>query len=144
MDHIHQWISVGVAVVGFVGTWLFGAFRLGRAVEQIKAGFKKQIDDEREKIIDKIEALKSEFEESQKAQDHNYGEVGAAMRQFIADVEKKVRDVELYGERHYVQKGEFEKATNRLESAIKEMGSDIKDDLRERIEDLRKLFEAKH
>lgn len=144
MDHIHQWISVGVAVVGFVGTWLFGAFRLGRAVEQMKAGVKEQIDDEREKIIDKIEALKSEFEESQKAQDHNYGEVGAAMRQFIADVEKKVRDVELYGERHYVQKGEFEKATNRLENAIKEMGSDIKDDLRERIEDLRKLFDPKH
>jgi hypothetical protein len=30
----------------FLGTWLVGAFTLGRAVEQMKAGFKEEISAE--------------------------------------------------------------------------------------------------
>jgi hypothetical protein len=60
------------------------------------------------------------------------------MRQYIADVEKKVREVEIYGRDHYVQKSEFEKATNSIRSDIREMAADIKSDLRDRIDDLSK------
>ncbi len=66
------------------------------------------------------------------------------MRQYIADVEKKVREVEIYGRDTYVQKSEFDKATDRLEAAIKAWGADIKEDLRDRLDDLRKSFDAKH
>jgi hypothetical protein len=60
------------------------------------------------------------------------------MRQYIADVEKKVREVEIYGRDNYVQKSEFEKATNSIRADIKEMAADIKSDLRDRIDDLSK------
>lgn len=140
----YQWVTLALGSLGFIGTWILGAFYLGRAVEQMRAAVKEYIDAERDKVIDKIDELERHFADEQKSQDHNFGEVGAAMRQYIADVEKKVREVEIYGRDNYVQKGEFEKATNRLENAIKELGSDIKDDLRERIDDLRKIFEAKH
>lgn len=144
MKDLLPWFSLGAVVVGFLGTWLFGAFRLGRAVEQMKAGVKEEIAEEREKIIEKIDAMESRFEADQRTQDHNFGEVGAAMRQYISDVEKKLREVEIWGRDNYVQKGEFEKATDRLEAAIKEWGADIKEDLRDRLDDLRKSFEAKH
>jgi hypothetical protein len=144
MKDIYPWVSVGVVIIGLIGQGLFGSFRLGQAVEEVKAALKKQIDDERDKIVVKIEAIKADFETDQRTQDDRFGEVGAAMRQYIADVEKKLREVEIYGRDNYVQKSEFEKATGRLESAIKEFGADIKEDLRDRIEDMRKVFEAKH
>ena len=141
---IYQWVTIGTIVAGFLGTWLIRAFMLGRAIEQMKASFENSIDAESEKIIGKIKALEEKFIADQRTQDHNFGEVGAAMRQYTSDVEKKVREVEIWGRDNYVQKGEFEKATDRLEAAIKEWGADIKEDLRDRLDDLRKSFEAKH
>lgn len=139
----YQWVTLGLGALGFLGTWILGAFRLGSAVEQMKAAVKKQIDDERDKIIDKIGAMETRFEADQETQNHRFGEVGASMRQHIADVEKKVREVEIWGRDNYVQKSEFEKATDRLTDAIKSMGADIKEDLRDRLDDLRKSFDAK-
>lgn len=138
MAEFYPWISVGVVILGFIGQGLFGSFRLGQAVEQVKAALKKHIDDEIEKIGGKIDALEKSFDADQKSQDHNFGEVGAAMRQYIADVEKKVREVEIYGRDNYVQKSEFEKATNSIRADIKEMAADIKSDIRDRIDDLSK------
>jgi hypothetical protein len=138
MKEIYPWISVGVVIVGFIAQGLFGSFRLGRAVEQMKAALKQDIKDERDSILERLEKIKSEFLEEQRNQDHNFGEVGAAMRQYIADVEKKVREVEIYGRDHYVQKSEFEKATNSIRADIREMAADIKTDLRDRIDDLSK------
>jgi uncharacterized protein YjbJ (UPF0337 family) len=118
-------------------------FGAGRFVEQMRAEFKKHVGDERDKIIAEVEKLEEKFEDSQRTQDHNYGEVGAALRQYISNVEKQLREIEIWGRDNYVQKGEFEKATDRLEAAIKEWGADIKEDLRDRLDDLRKSFEAK-
>jgi hypothetical protein len=140
----YQWMTLGLGALGFLATWLLGAFKLGRVVEQMRAAIKEDIDRERDKILSTISDLKDDFEDSQRAQDHNFGEVGAAMRQYIADVEKKVREVEIYGRDNYVQKSEFEKATDRLEAAIKAWGAEIKEDLRDRLDDLRKSFDAKH
>ena len=140
---IYQWVTLGLGALGFLGTWILGAFYLGRAVEQMRAAMKEYIDAEHDKVLEEIEELRRHFAEEQKTQDHNFGEVGAAMREKISQVEQDVRKIELYGERHYVQKGEFEKATDRMTEAIKTMGADIKADLRERIEDLSKRIEQK-
>jgi hypothetical protein len=126
----YQWVTVGAIVTGFLGTWLIGAFTLGRAVEQMKASFKESIDAERDKIVEKIQALEEKFLQDQRTQDHNFGEVGAAMRQYIADVEKKVREVEIYGRDNYVKIPDFEKAIDRLGETMTAGFAEIKKDIR--------------
>ncbi|MGF6426500.1 hypothetical protein [Bradyrhizobium elkanii] len=74
--------------------------------------------------------LEAKFEGDQRTQDHNFGEVGAAMRQYIADVEKKVREVEIYGRDNYVKKDEFVRATDSIRADIKALGAEIKSDLK--------------
>lgn len=139
----YQWVTLGLGALGFLGTWILGAFYLGRAVEQMRASVKEYIDAEQDKVLGKIGELERRFADEQKSQDHNFGEVGAAMREKISQVEQHVREVELYGERNYVQKGEFDKATDRLTDAIKSMAADIKSDIRERIDDLRERIEQR-
>jgi cellulose biosynthesis protein BcsQ len=127
----YQWVTLGLGAFGFISTWILGAFKLGRTVEQMKSGVKEQIEEEREKIIAKIDAIESRFETDQKSQDHNFGEVGAAMRQYIADVEKKLREVEIYGRDNYVKIPDFEKAVDRLAETMAEAVKEIKDDMRQ-------------
>ncbi len=127
----YQWVTVGAIVAGFLGTWLVGAFTLGRAVEQMKASFKESIDTERDKIVEKIEALEDKFLSDQRTQDHNFGEVGAAMRQYIADVEKKVREVEIYGRDNYVKIPDFERAIDRIGESMAKGFAEIKEDIRQ-------------
>ncbi|MEZ0062680.1 heme oxygenase [Bradyrhizobium elkanii] len=126
----YQWVTLGLGALGFLVTWLLGAFKVGRAVEQMRAAVREEIDQEREKVIEKIEDLEKRFDADQKTQDHNFGEVGAAMRQYIADVEKKVREVEIYGRDNYVKKDEFVRATDSIRADIKALGAEIKSDLK--------------
>lgn len=125
----YQWAMLIIAVLGFVGTWTLGAIKLGRAVEQIKAEIKQQVDTDKKEILGLVDKLRERFAEDQRAQDHNFGEVGAAMRQYIADVEKKVREVEIFGRDNYVQKGEFARATERFEAAIEKLGDKFEEKL---------------
>lgn len=127
---IYQWVTLGLGALGFIGTWILMAFKLGQAVEQMKASVKEQIDDEREKIIDKIDELERRFADEQKAQDHNFGEVGAAMRQYTADVEKKLREVEIYGRDNYVKIPDFEKAIDRMGETFEKAVAELKEDMR--------------
>lgn len=127
----YQWVTLGLGAFGFLSTWVLGAFKIGRAVEQMRAGVKEEIKKERDSIIEKIDALEKRFDADQKAQDHNFGEVGAAMRQYIADVEKKVREVEIYGRDNYVKLPDFEKAIERLSADFKSAVSEIRDDIRD-------------
>lgn len=126
----YQWVTLVLGACGFLGTWLIGAFTLGRAVEQMKASFKKTIEDEKDKILVEIKELENKFLEEQRTQDHNFGEVGAAMRQYIADVEKKVREVEIYGRDNYVKMPDFEKAIDRLGETMTAGFTEIKEDIR--------------
>jgi hypothetical protein len=100
------------------------------AVANIKADFAKQIAAEREETMTAFAGLKAEFLHEQKQQDHNFGEVGAAMRQYIANVEKEMHEIEIWGRDNFVLKDDFVKATDRLEAAIVNMASEIKTDLR--------------
>jgi hypothetical protein len=127
----YQWVTLGLGAFGFLSTWILGAFYLGRAVEQMQAGIRKEIKTERDSIVQKIDDLEKRFEADQKSQDHNFGEVGAAMRQYIADVEKKVREVEIYGRDNYVKLPDFEKAIERLSADFKSAVGEIRDDIRD-------------
>ena len=130
MKELYPWISIGIVILGFVVQGFFGSFRLGQAVGEVKAALKKQIDEERDKIFEKIEQLEAKFDADQRAQDHNFGEVGAAMRQYTADVEKKLREVEIYGRDNYVKIPDFEKAIDRLGDTMNAAVAEIKADMR--------------
>lgn len=125
-----EWLPLGLGILGFLTTWILGAFKLGRAVEQMRAGVREEIEEEREKIIAKIEELENKFDEEQDSQDHRFGEVGAAMRQYMADIEKKVREVEIYGRDHYVKIPDFERAIDRIGATFKAAIDELKEDIR--------------
>jgi hypothetical protein len=127
----YQWVTLGLGAFGFLSTWILGAFKIGRAVEQMRAGVREEIKQERNSIVEKIDALEKRFEADQKTQDHNFGEVGAAMRQYIADVEKKLREVEIYGRDNYVKIPDFERAIERLSADFKMAVGEIRDDIRD-------------
>ncbi|WP_155248308.1 hypothetical protein [Bradyrhizobium japonicum] len=131
MKELYPWISVGVVILGFIGQGLFGSFRLGQAVGELKAALKKQIDDERDKILAEIKRLEAKFADEQRNQDHNFGEVGHAMREKIASVENKIREVEIYGRDNYVKIPDFERAIERLSADLKSGLGEIRDDIRE-------------
>jgi hypothetical protein len=127
----YQWVTLGLGALGFVGTWIILAFTLGRAVEQMKAEFKVEIGTERDKIFAKIEAVESRFEADLEHQNRHFGEVGLSMRQYTADVEKKLREVEIYGRDNYVKIPDFEKAIDRMGETINNAVAEIKKDMRQ-------------
>ena len=127
---IYQWVMLGSGALGFIGTWILGAFKLGQAVEQMRSGVHAEIKEERDFIISKIEQLEAKFEADQEIQDHNFGEVGAAMRQYTADVERKLREVEIYGRDNYVKIPDFEKAIDRMGETFKTAVTELKEDMR--------------
>lgn len=131
MKEFYPWISVGVVILGFIVQGFFGSFRLGQAVGELKAALRKQIDDERDKILAEIKKLEAKFADEQRSQDHNFGEVGHAMREKIASVEDKLRDVEIYGRDNYVKIPDFERAIERLSADFKSGLGEIRDDIRE-------------
>lgn len=127
----YQWVMLGLGAFGFLSTWILGAFKIGRAVEQMRAGVREEIKQERNSIVEKIDALERRFEADQKTQDHNFGEVGHAMREKIASVEDKLRDVEIYGRDNYVKIPDFERAIERLSADFKSAVGEIRDDIRD-------------
>jgi hypothetical protein len=128
---VYQWLTIGLGALGFLVTWTGIWFGFGRAVEQLKAALKKEIEQERDKILSKIDELEEQFREEQSRQDHNFGEVGAAMRQYIADVEKKLREVEIWGRDHYLKIDDFERAVEKLSTEFRIAVGEIKSDIRE-------------
>jgi hypothetical protein len=134
---VYHWMTLALGAAGFIATWFLGAFKLGRSVEQMRAAIKSEITEERNKIVERIDIMERRFDDDQKEQDHNFGEVGLSVRQYIADVEKKVREVELYGRDNYVRIPEFEKAMDRLSGDLKSFAAEIKKDFSERMGELK-------
>jgi hypothetical protein len=128
---VEKWLPLALGALGFLMTWTGIWFGFGRAVEQLKAALKKEIEQERDKILSKIDELEEKFRDDQQSQDHRFGEVGAAMRQYIADVEKKVREVEIWGRDHFVQKEDLKSMLEQLRSDFKEAVGEIKEDIRQ-------------
>lgn len=121
-------------VLGASGFLLTGGgviVAITRAVTTIKNDISDQISAE---VLARTEAINAAgnqirqmIEESQKVQDHNFGEVSAALREKVARIEKKVYEVELYGRDNYAVKDDVRDIRN----DIKEMRGDIKNDLRD-------------
>lgn len=135
-----QWATLILGILGFLLTWTLVIVGATRAVENIKQDTTEKVAAASKALTTKLDALRSEFFVEQKAQDHNFGEVGAAMREYISKVEKEMHEIEIWGRDNFVLKDDFVKATDRLEDAIKGMAADIKTDFR----NLSNKIDAKH
>lgn len=145
-----EWAMVSLTAAGFL---LTAAGVLGGciwAVAKIKSDIDEKITVERLRIDTIFEAERendarsmkdfaSQFANEQKAQDHNAGEMGAALRQYIANIEKEMHQIEIWGRDNFVLKDDFVKATDRLENAIGSLAASIKSDFR----DLNKKIDEK-
>lgn len=127
----YQWATLALGAAGFMITWAGLWFGAGRFVEKIKAAVKKDIETERDKIVDRIEELERQFQDEQRSQDHNVGEMGAALRRHIETVHEKLREVEIWGRDNYLKIDDFEKAVERLSSDFRLAVNEIKTDIRE-------------
>lgn len=125
-----QWAALVLGVLGFGVTWTMGVIGLTRAVENIKQDTTEKVAAASKSLTAQIEAIRVEFFTEQKSQDHNFGEVGAAMREYIAKVEREMHQIEIWGRDNFVLKEDFMKATDRIEAAILNMASELKTDLR--------------
>lgn len=124
---LFQWCTLALGVLGFGATWTGGVVAITKAVNSIKEYAAEKITDETFKISERLAKAISKFEQDQETQDHNFGEVGAAMRQYIADVEKRVREVEIWGRDNYAMKDDVRD----ILKDIKDMRADIKSDFRD-------------
>lgn len=138
----YQWAVLILGILGFAVTWTGGVIGLTRFASSIKQDTSEKIAAEvleRTKALGdavaarskELDDLRREFAIAQKTQDSHVGEMGAALRRFIETVEKEMHDIELWGRDHYVQKGEFEKATDSIRADIRAMGAEIKSDIKE-------------
>jgi hypothetical protein len=123
--------AVAIAAAAFGANAIGGIIGLVWAVAKIKAELTTQIAAEREETMGQFAILRAEFVREQRSQDHNFGEVGAAMRQYIANVEKEMHEIEIWSRDNFVLKDDFVKATDGLSKAIKDMAADIKMDFRD-------------
>lgn len=147
-----QWMTLGLGAVGFLITWTGTVIGLTKSVNAIRSDTSEKIatetaaitekvakarTDMMEKIvsemaaiIDKITKLTEHFEADQRVQDNRFGEVALSIRQKVADVEKEMHQIEIWGRDNFVLKADFLDTAKRLEDAINRMSSDIKTDLR--------------
>lgn len=139
---VAQWIMLGLGIAGFAITWTGLVVGLTRFAESIKQDTSEKIAaevlartnalseavDDRKKEMDD---LRKEFHDAQRTQDNHVGEMGSALRRFIETVEKEMHDIELWGRDHYVQKSEFERATDSIRNDITMLRAEIKADFKE-------------
>lgn len=135
---LHYWVMLSLGVLGFLITWTAQVVQITRFAESVKQAIAAEVlarthalNEAVEARNEEIERLRGEFSDSQRTQDHNIGEMGAALRRYVEMVEKEMHKIEIWGRDNYVQKSEFEKATESIRSAIKEMAAEIKSDFRE-------------
>lgn len=112
------------------------------AVAKIKADVTEKIAEERLRTDTVMEAEREnasrnmhdvmvKFAAEQKAQDHNTGEMGSALRQHIANVEKKVHEIEIWGRDNYALKDDVAESIKGLRQDVRDMRSDLKDDFKQ-------------
>lgn len=135
---INEWVAVGGFLLT-VGGMIVG---ITKAVSAIKTDTSEKISAE---VLARSEALaaavvarnkemgdlRRDFQDSQRAQDNHVGEMGSALRRFIETVEKEMHAIEIWNRDNFVQKGEFERATDSIKADTKAMGSDIKADIKD-------------
>ncbi|NGX95069.1 MAG: hypothetical protein G4V63_07515 [Candidatus Afipia apatlaquensis] len=137
-----QYWMIGLTCVGILITagGVIGACVW--AVAKIKSDVTEKIAEERARTDTVMEAerentnrlhqeLMVKFAAEQKAQDHNTGEMGAALRQHITTVEKKIHEVEIWGRDHFALKNDVADSIKGLRDDVRVMGSDLRGDIKE-------------
>jgi len=124
---VFQWLTLTLGVLGFLITWTGLAIGWGRMIESIKQDTSKKVADASIVHADNLAALRAELIQIGKDRDANFGEVGIALRQKIADVEKEMHEIEIWGRDNYA----FKVDVREIMKDIKEMRSEIKEDFRE-------------
>lgn len=122
-----EWMMVSISIAGFLLT-LGGV--LGSciwAVAKIKQNTLEQIAIERIERAAAIARAYERFDEAQRTQDHNFGEVGLSLRRFIEEVEKEMHAIEMWARDHYALKDDVKD----IRTDIKEMRTEIKSELKE-------------
>lgn len=151
-----QWIIVGLGVIGFLLTWTGMVVSVTRAVSAIKTDTSvavttikedtaKEVASETSKITARLNEMIDRFEEDQRSQDNRFGEVALSIRQYVANVEKEMHQIEIWGRDNFVLKSDFFKALDRVEDAINRMGTNIREELkslREEIKDTKKEHDS--
>lgn len=130
-----EWAMVSIAAGGFIltlGGTLAGCIW---GVAKIKQYTVEEIATEQRIRADAIAKVAADFAADQKTQDHNYGEMGNALRRFIETVEKEMHAIEMWGRDNYALKDDVKV----IRTDIKEMRNEIKSD----IKDLRSAIDAK-
>jgi hypothetical protein len=138
---VFEWVIVSLTAAGFLVTVAGVLGGCVWAVAKIKSDVDEKVTAERTRIDLIFEAERendarsmkdfaNNFADEQKAQDHNVGEMGAAIRQYVASVEKEMHKIEIWGRDHYVQKPDFEKTIDAVRQDIRGMTTEIKADIR--------------
>lgn len=125
-----EWAMVSISAGGFVlsaGGVLAGCIW---GVARIRQYTVEQIASERSARSKEIIKLAETFANDQKTQDHNFGEMGNALRRFIETVEKEMHEIEIWGRDNYALKHDVEKSVGALLEYVKETRTDIKADIR--------------
>lgn len=133
--------GLAIAVAAFVFNVIGAGVTAVWAVAKIRNDTSEKIQQERIWAQREFADLQNEFKEElanmletfrheQRTQDHSFGEVGAAMRQYIASVEKKLNEVEIWGRDNYVLKEDFKDAVDLLRTDLRSLGAEMKSDLR--------------
>lgn len=128
----------GAGVLLTSGTALIAATR---GIEQIKADTSAGITGEAEdrtaairelrlEVQSMINNLRQENVEIHKTQYHDFGETATALRRFIEEVQNKVREVEIWGRDHYVQKPEFQRSIDTISNDLRSGFSNIAEEIR--------------
>lgn len=136
-----EWVMVSLTAAGFLLTACGVLGGCVWAVAKIKSDIDEKITAERLRIDTIFEAERendarsmkdfaTKFASEQKIQDANAGEMGAALRQYIANVEKEMHAIEIWGRDHYAQKPDVEKSFTSLREDIRGMTGEIKADIR--------------
>lgn len=138
----YQWVGPTIAGASLFLTGGGIIVAITRAVTTIKADTSEKIAAEvlaRSEALSaatvarnkEMEQLRRDFQDAQRAQDNHVGEMGAALRRFIETVEKEMHAIEIWNRDNFVQKGEFERATDSIKADIKAMATEIKADIKD-------------
>lgn len=124
---VFQWVTLILGAIGFAVTWTGIVVSLTRAVNNIKEFSAQKIADETDRISERLAKMAEKFQQDQETQDHNFGEVGSALRRYIEGVEKEMHKIEIWGRDNYAVKDDVRD----ILKDIKDMRADIKSDFRD-------------
>jgi hypothetical protein len=131
-----QWATLILGVLGFLITWTGLAIGWGRLIENIKHDTTQKVAAASADHADNLAALRVELMALHKDHADNVGEVGLSLRQKIADVEKEMHEIEIWGRDNYAVKDDMRE----IMKDIKAMRAEIKTDFKE----LNAKIDAKH